>query len=134
MIRTTPMPAAVLRRADQVTTEDVVLDVHGQPWNVHSIYYDETSVQLTLRSTANEPGIIRGLPYDAWVRLATRETAAQYRRRIVFRGLPWFLLAMAVAVWAHVMHAPAFGGQVPAIICFVMVAAVRMATTPEQNR
>lgn len=133
MIRTTAMPAAVLRRADQVTTEDVVLDADGQPWNVHAVRHGDVAVELFLRNVAGESAW-RGISYDAWVRLATTESPARYRRRVVFRGLPWFVAAMAVAVWAHVMQALAFGGQVPAIICLVMVAAVRMATTPERDR
>ncbi|MBF4603717.1 hypothetical protein [Curtobacterium sp. VKM Ac-2884] len=128
------MPSAVLRRADQITTTDVVLDAHGQPWNVHSIYYGEASVQLTLRSLTNEAGMISGLRYDAWVRLASVETPAQYRRRVARRGVPWFVAAAAVALWANVTDAPAFGGQVPAIVCLVAVAAIRMATTLERDR
>lgn len=134
MFRTTSMPGAVLRRADQVTTDDVVLDTHGQPWNVHSIYYGEASVQLTLRSLTNEAGMIHGLTYDAWVRLAVRETPAQYRRRVAWRGVPWLLASALVGLWSHLVDAPTFGGQLPAIVCLVAVAAIRMATTPERDR
>lgn len=134
MFRTTSMPAAVLRRADQITTNDVVLDTHGQPWNVHSIYYGDVSVQLTLRSLTNETGAIQGLRYDAWVRLAVRETLAQYRRRVAWRGVPWLLASALVALWSHLVGAPTFGGQLPAIVCLVAVAAIRMATTPERDR
>ena len=53
-----------------------------------------------------------------------------------FRSVTVLVLvaAAAVALWANVTDAPTFGGQVPAIVCLVAVAAIRMATTPERDR
>lgn len=54
--------------------------------------------------------------------------------RAVMRGLPWFALAIVVALMASYAGAPVWGGQIAAVIVLWLVGCVRMATTPEVTR
>ncbi|MBF4628929.1 hypothetical protein [Curtobacterium flaccumfaciens] len=127
------MPSAVMRRADQITTTDVVLDSRKEPWSVHSVHHSDCAVTLTVRNERGEWALWT-LGFAAWVSLPAVETLARFRMRVALRGVPWIFAAVLMALWAHVIGAPAFGGQVPVIVCLFAVAAVRMATTPEQDR
>lgn len=54
--------------------------------------------------------------------------------RAVMRGLPWFVLAIVVAVLSTYAGAPLWGGQVAAVIVLWLIGVLRMATTPEVTR
>lgn len=137
MFRTTPMPPAGLRRAYQVQTDDVVLDDSGEMWRVHSVHvcdHGDDCVSFTMRNVYGENRML-GVPADAWVQLARRpETDAEYRRRVVDRGVPWFLMGALVALVAVLADAPTAGGQWAFIVVLWTVGCVRMVTTPEQDR
>lgn len=134
MSRTTPMPVAGLRRAHQLVTDDVVLDDDGGMWRIHSIVEIEGGVQLTLWNVWGEKRLV-GYPADRWVQLARRpETDQERSRRVVGRGMPWFIAGAVVGLIASIAHAPTAGGQWALIIALWLVGCCRMATTPEQDR
>jgi len=134
MFRTTPMPVAGLRRAHQLVSDDVVLEEDGGMWRVHSIVEVDGGVQLTLWNVWGEKRVV-GYPADRWVQLVRRpETDQERRRRVVARGMPWFVAGCVIALVAWFAEAPAAGGQWVAIIGFWALGCIRMATTPEQDR
>lgn len=134
MFRTTPLPAAGLRRAHQLVTDDVVLEDDGGMWRVHSIVEVDGGVQLTLWNVWGEKRLV-GYPADRWVQLVRRpETDQERGRRVITRGMPWFIAGCVIALVAWLAEAPAAGGQWVAIIGFWAVGCIRMATTPEQDR
>lgn len=137
MFRSTPMPPAGLRRANQIITDDVVIDDDGQMWRVHSVHvcdHGDDCVTFTMRNVLGESRML-GVPRDTWIQLARRpETAAEYRGRVNERGMPWFIVGVLVALVAAIAQAPAAGGQWVLIIGVWLVGCVRMWTTPEQDR
>lgn len=134
MFRTTPLPSAGLRRANQIITDDVLLDDDGQMWRVHSVHHENDVVTLTLWNVLGEKAL-RGMSANSWVRMAARpETDRERAARVIARGFPWLIAGCLVGVVAAIAEAPAAGGQWAAIVLFWLVGAVRMATTPEQDR
>ncbi|MBK0296425.1 hypothetical protein IAE22_30655, partial [Bacillus sp. S34] len=79
-------------------------------------------------------GVVSGYPADRWVQLVRRpETDQERRRRVVARGMPWFVAGCVIALVAWFAEAPAAGGQWVAIIGFWALGCIRMATTPEPS-
>ncbi|WP_413600807.1 hypothetical protein [Curtobacterium sp. Curtsp57] len=134
MFRTTPLPPAGLQRANQIVTDDVVLDDDGQMWRVHSVHHEHDVVTLTMRNVLGEHAL-RGMSASTWVRMAARpETDRERAARVIGRGFPWLVAGCLVGLVAAIAQAPAAGGQWAAIVLLWLVGAVRMVTTPEQDR
>ncbi|QKS13914.1 hypothetical protein HUN58_14465 [Curtobacterium sp. Csp1] len=54
--------------------------------------------------------------------------------QVLRRGVPWFVVSIAVALVAGLAHAPMWGGQVVLIVALWFFGGLRMATTPRVLR
>lgn len=135
MFRTTPMPKSGLsilpkdlQKRDRITVGTLgsvlVIDVVDGGDYVFVTTSDSDREITTIR-------LHKLVPVTWFAPSVARDLRAL---RAVFRGVPWFVAAIAVGVLAWLLHAPFLGGQWAAIVLLWLVGSVRMATTPEVLR